>query len=127
MDHDPQKTVLVVEDDGLIREALAELLELEDYKVHTAANGREALDWLLAHRPPRLIVTDLMMPVMDGWELLEHLREHEHLADVPVVVTTANTDAPPEPALEVLEKPYELDELLDAVRHCEEAGAAQPH
>lgn len=108
-------TVLVVEDDPEIRECVAELLELEGYEVHTAANGRQAFDWLIAHPPPRLMVLDLMMPVMNGWQLLEKMREEE--LDIPVIVTSANLTRDIE-ATEVLEKPYQVDDLLDAVKHC---------
>src|SRR5574340_1100683 len=82
--------VLLVEDDAAIRDALRELLEAEGFVVQGAANGREALARLRAggHRP-RLILLDLMMPVMDGWEFRQAQRGDPALARIPVVVLTA--------------------------------------
>ncbi len=68
-------TILVVEDDAATREALVLLLEAEGFAVRSAANGREALDVLEgAAVRPRLILLDLMMPVMDGWQFLAERR-----------------------------------------------------
>ncbi len=67
-------SVLLVEDDADIREALTDVLQLERWNVEPAPNGRVALDRLRAGPPPDLMLLDLMMPVMDGFELLEHLR-----------------------------------------------------
>jgi CheY-like chemotaxis protein len=67
-------SVLLVEDDADIREALTDVLQMERWNVEPAPNGRVALDRLRAGPPPDLMLLDLMMPVMDGFELLEHLR-----------------------------------------------------
>ena len=67
-------SVLLVEDDADIREALTEVLRMERWTVEPAANGKLALDRLRAGPPPDLMLLDLMMPVMDGFELLEQLR-----------------------------------------------------
>ena len=67
-------SVLLVEDDADIREALTDVLQMERWSVEPASNGRVALDRLRAGPPPDLMLLDLMMPVMDGFELLEHLR-----------------------------------------------------
>jgi CheY-like chemotaxis protein len=66
------REILIVEDDFAARTLLAELLESRDYSVATAADGRQALDYLRTSSPPKVIILDLMMPVMDGWEFLEH-------------------------------------------------------
>jgi len=67
-------SVLLVEDDADIREALTDVLQMERWTVEPAPNGRVALDRLRTGPPPDLMLLDLMMPVMDGFELLEHLR-----------------------------------------------------
>jgi CheY-like chemotaxis protein len=111
--------VMVVEDDYAIRETLRELLEEEGYRVTQASNGAEALARLRAMTAPRLILLDLMMPVMDGWEFRRAIRGDERLAHVPVIILSADH------ALEqkvsnlsvqgYLPKPFELDDLLQAV------------
>jgi CheY-like chemotaxis protein len=78
--------VLIVEDDEAIRETLRELLEFEGFEVATAANGREAVSQLQRTERPCLILLDLMMPVMNGWEFLRKRREDLTIATIPVVV-----------------------------------------
>src|SRR4051812_7004066 len=84
--HNP---ILVVEDDPDIRDAIRSVLEDEGYKVNTAVNGRDGLDALSKMPPPCLILLDMMMPVMSGYEFLAHLRRQEHLAPIPVIVVSA--------------------------------------
>jgi CheY-like chemotaxis protein len=114
-----RRSVLVVEDDEDIRAAIAEILEGEGYEVAVAAHGREALDEL-AHAPlPGVILLDLMMPVMNGHELLKHLRASPRLRDLPVLVLTAVATEIPPGAHGLLRKPFVIDELLSAVsRFC---------
>ena len=113
----PPRSVLVVEDDEDIRAAIAEILEGEGYDVTVAANGSEALDELQTMRRPRLILLDLMMPVMNGHEFLAHIRETPRMQGVPVLVLTAvSTEAPPG-ARGLLRKPFIVEELLDAVQN----------
>jgi CheY-like chemotaxis protein len=81
--------VLVVDDDADIRETLAETLALEGYEAESAPNGLEALRRADAHRPD-LILLDLMMPVMNGWEFLRARRTDPRVAGVPVVVFSAS-------------------------------------
>jgi CheY-like chemotaxis protein len=117
--------VLLVEDDGDIRECVAEVLEEEGYAVASVGNGREALDHLRseAQLPPCLIILDLMMPVMDGWQFrLEQLKD-PLLASIPVVVLTADgnalSNASAMHAAGALTKPVRLEHLLGEVaRHC---------
>jgi CheY-like chemotaxis protein len=114
------KTVLVVEDDESIRESLQQVLELEGYRVLAAANGQEALDVLQTPtRPlirPGLILLDLMMPVMNGWDFLQRVREDRNLATIPVIVVTAYSDwAGSLNAEGILRKPVEIDSLLAQV------------
>jgi CheY-like chemotaxis protein len=114
--------VLLVEDDLSIRDMLHDLLEDEGYRVRSAGNGRDALACLRASGPTRLILLDLMMPVMDGWAFREAQRRDPALSHIPVIVLSAD-DALAEKALRMsaaawLSKPFELGVLLDAIhRH----------
>jgi two-component system chemotaxis response regulator CheY len=113
--------ILVVDDDVAIREALEAVLEDEGYVVQSAANGREALALLRAGEgPPAVILLDLMMPVMNGWEFRAAQQDDPILAQIPVVVISADRDvAAKAAALQVpryLAKPVNLDVLLDMVR-----------
>jgi CheY-like chemotaxis protein len=117
--------ILVIDDDPVIRESLEEALEDHGYQVETAANGKEALS-VLAKWPPDLIILDLVMPIMDGWQFrLEQLRVHP---EVPAVVLTAYWSAAEasqglEPA-ELLRKPVEIDDLLAAIERILGVGQA---
>jgi CheY-like chemotaxis protein len=116
------KRVLIVEDNEVTRDVMALILESEGYQVSTAADGRRALEWLRGGQRPCLILLDLMMPVMDGWQFREEQRRDRALADIPVVVCTAAGEAAKQEAMgaaELLNKPVEADNLLAAVRrHC---------
>ncbi len=110
-------SILVVEDDEFIRLMLAEALTDEGYTVLAAENGRAALDLLRACAIlPALILLDLMMPVMSGWEFCAELEGDPALASIPVVVLSAM----PRPAAQaiglrveaVVAKPVDLEELL---------------
>jgi len=106
--------VLVVDDDQAIRETLEMALQEHDFRTAAAADGEAALAWLKQNSPPRLILLDLMMPVLDGWQVIERLREDERLARVPVVVITAfSRDLGSAARLPVLRKPIELRDLLN--------------
>ncbi len=112
--------VLVVEDDSTIRETLAELLADEGYGVTCAANGVEALALLGTEERPALILLDLMMPVMNGWDLRRALADDPRLAAIPVVVLSAAVASGGRPsdigADEFLAKPFDLSTLLDTVQ-----------
>lgn len=115
--------VLLVEDDEAIRETLAEMLAEEGYRVSTAMHGAQALDHLTEGLRPRLILLDLMMPVMDGWQLLRVLHASAELRGIPVIVVSAARDKIPEGARRYLPKPLDLDTLLAAVEHqCRQSG-----
>jgi CheY-like chemotaxis protein len=114
-------TILIVEDDADIRETLASTLENFGYGVTTARNGREALELLARLAPrPRLILLDMMMPVMGGLEFLAAQRADQDIARVPVVVVSAySAVAQSAGAQEFLSKPVDLDDLLAcAARYC---------
>jgi CheY-like chemotaxis protein len=108
--------VLVVDDDPAIRQVISWGLGDEGYTVATAANGREALEYLAAHQP-HLILLDLQMPIMSGWELQAQLREQG--VRVPVVFMTAGyrarAEAEQHQAAGYLGKPFDVSALLDTV------------
>jgi CheY-like chemotaxis protein len=109
--------VLLVEDDDDIRTDLAEILRIKGYAVQTAANGAEALDRLRDQHLPCLILLDLMMPVMDGWQFREVQLQDETLAQVPVVVLTGVAeDTAALQAKKVMRKPVRLDDLMTTIR-----------
>jgi CheY-like chemotaxis protein len=112
-----EEVVLIVDDDEAIRETLQLALQDDNFSTIAAADGQAALAWLKQNRPPRLILLDLMMPVVDGWQVIERLREDERLARVPVVVITAFTrDLGSAARLPVLRKPIQLRDLLNVAK-----------
>jgi CheY-like chemotaxis protein len=117
--------ILVVEDESALRKTTAAALRLSGHTVVGADNGRQALVQVEEQRPD-LVLLDLHMPEMDGWEFLRHLRAEARLADVPVVVMSAapRIDAAALDAQAVFTKPFDLDELLAAV---DELCAARQH
>jgi two-component system chemotaxis response regulator CheY len=112
---DPSRFVLIVDDDPNLLDVTRFVIESEGMAVETARNGQEALAWLRAHRLPRLVLLDLMMPVMNGWEFLDEVAKDPALKAIPVVVLTAveRTQAPG--AVEILRKPMDLGALLRVV------------
>src|SRR5262245_50715617 len=109
--------VLIVDDDDGIRQFVKEILEEEGYAVATACNGLEAIEFLGAGPArPVVVLLDLMMPVLTGWDVMSIWREQGRLPTLPVVVFTAATQhAPPEGAVSYLSKPSSLAPLLDAI------------
>jgi CheY-like chemotaxis protein len=110
--------VLIVEDDEDLREMMAQLLTLEGFHAATVANGREALQYLHNGEKPHVILLDLMMPVMDGWEFRRQQQADPALAPVPVIVLSA-LDQGRASSLEAdafLKKPLDFDRLLSLVR-----------
>jgi CheY-like chemotaxis protein len=87
--HEAQARVLIVDDDPDVRDVVRSTLENSGLKTFQAVNGRAAIDWLQNHPAPSLILLDLMMPEMDGFEFLNRIREDDKLVDVPVVVLSA--------------------------------------
>ena len=106
--------ILVVDDETDIREMIAELLRMDGHRVITARDGRAALEQAHASRPD-LIVLDLMMPVMTGWQFIEAQQSDPALAAIPVVVITAGLDREVAGAAMLLRKPFDIDLLLAAV------------
>jgi CheY-like chemotaxis protein len=81
--------VLVVDDDPEMRDMARRMLERMGIVVHEAGDGAQAIAWLEANPRPSAILLDLMMPVMDGFEVLDRLRQSEQWSDIPVMVATA--------------------------------------
>ena len=117
--------ILLIDDDPEIRSALTDLLKIAGYGVLEAANGQEALD--LLGRPgeplPCLIVLDIMMPILDGWEFRRRQISDPRLASIPVLVVTADTTAQRRPEARSVQsflmKPADPDALLQAIgRYC---------
>jgi signal transduction histidine kinase len=111
------RTLLVVEDDADIREALDGLLSMEGFRVAGCGNGREALDWLQASSKPDVIVLDLMMPVMDGWQFRVAQKHDPELATIPVVALSADATAKAAAidADAYLKKPVDYETLIDTI------------
>jgi CheY-like chemotaxis protein len=125
-----EPSVLVIEDDEDVAETLAEALSDQGYRIICAANGADALALLRSGQRPSVILLDMMMPVMDGREFRDLQREDPELADIPVIVLTANVSAGAVVAemnvTRFLKKPVRLDELLDAVADASaERGGAE--
>ena len=122
------KHILIIEDDKDILEVLKDLLESEGYQVSTAENGQEAMD-LLEKIPslPGLILVDLMMPIMDGFQFREKQKNHPRVKNIPVVVMSA--DGHIEQKRErigvtvFLKKPLDLDFVLIAISNQYKAQA----
>jgi CheY-like chemotaxis protein len=106
---------MLVEDDVDLGGGIAELLEDEGYDVSWARNGAEALSLLRAGSGPCVIILDMMMPVMNGWEFLAQLDADPTLASIPVVVSTAATSRLPQ-GRPLLKKPFKLAALSSAVK-----------
>ncbi|MFL5319805.1 MAG: response regulator [Myxococcaceae bacterium] len=111
--------MLVVDDDPDILEALSEILESEGFAIRRARNGQEALE-RLAEATPNLILLDLMMPVMDGWEFSRRMKQLDPAPKVPIIVLSADRNVAAKAkdigAVGHLAKPFELSDLLDMVR-----------
>jgi len=107
--------VLVVDDDSAVREALAHLLASEGFELDQAENGYEALQLLREQPHPDVILLDLTMPVMSGWEFRQVQLADPELSKIPVIVMSA-VDMSDVPASAKLAKPCDLRHLVDTVR-----------
>jgi CheY-like chemotaxis protein len=121
--------ILIVEDDSDVRAALSELLEAEGFSVEGAPDGREALARLRGCSiHPAVILLDLMMPGMDGWDFRSEQLRDPNLASVPVVIVSASGFSDEtigtqfRPAA-YLQKPIARDQLLDVVREIVRSGS----
>src|SRR5579859_7132175 len=116
------KKVLVVDDDEDIVQIVGTLLENEGYKTVTASNGKEAFDKALTEKPD-LIIADIMMPEMDGWEFCWRVRENQSLGETPFIFLTARADVMDQirgseiGADDYIIKPFRKQELLKRVQN----------
>jgi len=114
------KKVLLIEDDTVLRENTAELLELSDYEVLTAANGKIGLD-LAKETKPDIIICDIMMPVLDGYGVLEGLSKHHDTKFIPFIFLSAKTERQDVRkgmdlgADDYITKPFSEDEIISAI------------
>ena len=112
------KDILIVEDEQDLSDLLLDVLETEGHRARTAGNGLEALS-RIEERRPQLILLDMMMPVMDGWQFIERLRANEEWTSIPVVVMTAVYDMSSlerkTGAKAILTKPFDIELIVDAV------------
>ena len=122
------RDVLVVEDDTDLRESLSQALRDHGFAVTLATNGQEALDLLHAGARPSVILLDLLMPVLNGWELRDVLRHDPALAQIPQLVISAYVDETEQavlalPPVDCIRKPFHLRILIEAIeRHCQTGG-----
>jgi CheY-like chemotaxis protein len=110
-------SILVIEDDEDAREAMVAFLQMKGYRAIAAGNGKEALEYLENAAAPDLIILDLWMPVMNGWQFLSEQVKNPRIAKVPVVVVTALSDQTDVEANEIIIKPVDVDHLLTTVSH----------
>lgn len=108
--------LLVVEDDEGARAALGDILDLEGYDVALSANGAEALEHLHNEPLPDLIILDLQMPVMNGWQFRREQIKVAEFAAVPVIVITAFQSAGDIDVREIVHKPIDIQRLLVLIR-----------
>ena len=111
--------ILVVEDHDSARTALTKMLSSKGYDVAEAQNGSDALAQLATGPRPDLILLDLMMPVMDGWEFMKRQRRDWHLCTIPTIVVSGVPSHDPRclemPVVRLLNKPYTGDQLMAAI------------
>jgi signal transduction histidine kinase len=115
--HTSSRAALIVEDDAAIREAIADVLRSDGYEASSCGHGREALEYLRRAPHPDVIVLDLMMPVMDGWEFRIEQRKDPILATIPVIALSAD-GTPKAAAVDAdayLKKPVSAATLLNTV------------
>jgi two-component system sensor histidine kinase/response regulator len=117
-------SILIVEDDVRALDALTDLLEASGYAVQRAHNGQEALLQARA-QPPGMILLDLSMPLMDGWEFMRQQRLEPSIAGIPVVVITALVSAVPAGAKALVTKPINVNRLMSLVeKYCTSASSS---
>lgn len=116
-----KKRVLVIDDDPPIRGMLAVALRQHGYQVLLAGDGAEGQRAITIHRP-NIVLLDLAMPDVNGWDFLQRLQETGHLGTIPIIVVSAHVRVEPQALLQmgvaaILPKPFNLTDLLDLIEH----------
>jgi CheY-like chemotaxis protein len=114
------RTVMIIDDDEAITELLVMILNRQGLNVVSVASGQEGLDFLVSGNTPDLIITDMMMPEMDGVEFLKRVRSNPKTRDIPVIVSSALEDLETKTklagAITLLKKPYTLEKFASVIR-----------
>jgi CheY-like chemotaxis protein len=114
-----EKKVLIVEDEFDIASTMELVLEMENHEVRLCSNGQEALSILASEALPDLIISDLMMPVMDGYELTKEIRSHKRYDSIPLILSSAaplNMSKVDQKSYQgFIRKPFDLDNFLELV------------
>ena len=115
------KNVLLVDDDKIFNFINTQMLKQTGMasEIHTALNGKQAIDFLTLNDPPGadLVILDLMMPLVSGWEVLDVLTSEASLRRIPVIVLSALPVSRPDRALEIVRKPFALETLVSSIRN----------
>lgn len=116
-----RKRVLVIDDDLPIRGMLAAALRQQGFQVLLAGDGAEGQRAMTIHQP-NVILLDLAMPDVNGWDFLQRLQETGHLGRIPIIVVSAHVRVDPQALLQmgvaaILPKPFHLPDLLDLIEH----------
>lgn len=116
-----RKRVLVIDDDMPLRGMLAAALRQHGFQVLLAGDGAEGQRALKLHKP-HVILLDLAMPNVNGWDFLQHLKETGYLGSIPIIVVSAHLRVDPQAVLQmgvsaILPKPFNLGELVDLIEH----------
>jgi len=111
----PNHTVLIVEDEEDLRELMRDALQMRGYSVVTAEEGTDALRKIDDIGPPCVILLDLLMPGMNGWDFFEKVRERPELSSVPVIIHSSASSRAPAGATRVLQKPLAFERLISIV------------
>ncbi|NJB70384.1 CheY-like chemotaxis protein [Saonia flava] len=115
--------ILIIEDNKVVRENTAELLELEGYEIIVAKNGKDGLE-KMENSLPDLVVCDMLMPEMDGLQLLAHMGNSPHLKTIPLIFFSAKSEkkeiknALDNGAYDYIVKPSDLEDLISSIQRC---------
>ncbi|MBR9677157.1 response regulator [Candidatus Woesearchaeota archaeon] len=116
-----KKTIMVVDDEQVTIDMLNTILTNEGYDVLSVLNGKECMDQLKSGVRPDLILLDIMMPDMDGWDVSAAIKSDPKLKEIPIAFLTAKTDSISKSmgtltSVEYIEKPFEIQALLDTIK-----------